>query len=183
MTTYIYVRVSTVDQNDEQQAQYLMSKYHHDHVVTERFTGTTIDRPEFSKLRAKLQRGDTLIVKEVSRLGRQTSEVLEFVEELKAKGVCLKVEQLGGLEVTSVAGEMILTMMAGLAKMEREQMLDRQRVGIARAQAEGKYKGRKAVDPEVIATAKAFLKQGMSKRKIAQQLKIGESTLYKYLAA
>ena len=183
MTTYIYARVSTVDQNDEQQAQHLMGKYQHDIVITERFTGTTIERPEFSKLRAMLKHGDTLIVKEVSRLGRQTAEVLEFVEELKTKGVSLTVEQLGGMDVTTAAGEMILTMMAGLAKMEREQMLDRQRVGIARAQAEGKYKGRKSVDPVVIATAKALLEQGLSKRKIAQQLKIGESTLYKYLAA
>lgn len=182
MTAYIYSRVSTVDQNDEQQAQYLADKYQHDFIVTERFTGTTLERPKFIELLGKLTRGDILIVKEVSRLGRQTAEVLSLVQELQAKGVHITIDQLGGMDVTSPAGEMILTVMAGLAKMEREQMLERQRIGINRAKAENKYKGRKALAPEVIATAKGLLSNGMSKRQVAQQLKIGESTLYKYLS-
>lgn len=183
MTTYIYSRVSTVSQNSEQQAKYLSGKYPNDIIIEETFTGTTTDRPKFQKLLGKLNRGDTLIVKEVSRIGRNTAEVLEVAESLKSNGIHLIIDQLGGMDVTSPSGELMLTMMAGIAKLEREMMLERQAVGIARAKSEGKYKGRKALDESVIDTAKALIAGGMSKSKVAKQLKIGESTLYKYLAA
>jgi len=182
MTTYIYARVSTDEQNSEQQAAYLASLYKHDFIVEETFTGTTTERPKFQTLLAKLTNGDTMIVREVSRIGRKTQEVLEVAEHLKARGVCLKVDQLGGMDVTSAAGEMILTVMAGLAKMEREQLRERQAIGIARAKAEGKYQGRQAVDPATIKTAKMLIEQGQSKVSVAKQLGIGLSTLYKHLA-
>lgn len=183
MTTYIYSRVSTVDQNSEQQARYLAERYEHDLIVEETFTGTTTDRPKFRKLLNQLKSGDRLIVKEVSRIGRNTAEVLEVTSSLKEQRINLVVDQLGSLDVTSPAGEMILTVMAGMAKMEREQLLERQRVGIERAKSEGKYKGRNALDSSVIATAKSLIAGGMSKAATAKQLNIGESTLYKYLKA
>ncbi|WP_226663282.1 recombinase family protein [Microbulbifer aggregans] len=183
MTKYIYARVSTEEQNADQQSAYLAEKYPHDLAVQEKFTGTTTDRPKFKELLSRLKRGDTLIVKEVSRIGRNTQEVLAVTEELKAAGVHLVIDQLGGMDVTSPAGEMILTVMAGLAKMEREQLRERQLIGIERAKAEGKYKGRKPVDPATIRTAKLLIEQGQSKESVAKQLKIGVSTLYKYLAS
>jgi DNA invertase Pin-like site-specific DNA recombinase len=66
--------------------------------------------------------------------------------------------------------------------MEREQMLERQAIGIARAKVEGRYKGRQAIDKVVIAQAKELISRGMTKAAVAKQLKIAESTLYKYLA-
>lgn len=182
MTKYIYARVSTDEQNVDQQASYLADKYPHDMVVIEKFTGTTLDRPKFQKLLGQLKRGDTLIVKEVSRIGRSTREVLEVTERLKESGVHLVIDQLGGMDVTSAAGEMILTVMAGLAKMEREQLRERQIIGIERAKKEGKYKGRAPIDPATIEVAKLLIAQGKKKSQVAQQLKIGLSTLYKYLA-
>ena len=77
MSTYIYARTSTNEQNVNQQAEYLASKHKHDFIVTEQFTGTTTDRPKFNKLLAQLVKGDRLIVREVSRIGRSTSEVLD----------------------------------------------------------------------------------------------------------
>jgi DNA invertase Pin-like site-specific DNA recombinase len=82
----------------------------------------------------------------------------------------LVVDNLEGLDLTSQAGKLVFTMLAGLAEMEREQMLERQTIGVTRAKAEGKYTGRKAID------------QVMAKAGVAKQLNIGESTLYKYLA-
>ncbi|WP_226661686.1 recombinase family protein [Microbulbifer aggregans] len=183
MTAYIYSRVSTEEQNAAQQAEYLAERYAHDLSVQESFTGTTTERPKFKKLLERLEKGDSLIVKEVSRIGRNTQEVLKVAEDLKARGVHLIIDQLGGADVTSPAGEMILTVMAGLAKMEREQLLERQRIGIERAKKEGKYKGRSALDPKTVETAKLLISQGVSKKDAAKQLKIGLSTLYKYLAA
>ena len=183
MTNYIYARVSTEEQNSEQQAAYLSGKYNSDYTVEESFTGTTTDRPKFKKLLSQLKRGDTLIVKEVSRIGRNTKEVLEVTEQLKDGGVRLVIDQLGGLDVTSAAGEMILTVMAALARMEREQLKERQIIGIERAKSEGKYKGRTPIDPAAIRTAKLLIEQGQSKESVAKQLKIGLSTLYKYLSS
>lgn len=182
MTTFIYARVSTNDQDTEAQADFLKAKYAYDHVVEDVFAGTTTDRPRFKKLLAELKQGDTLIVREVSRLGRSSVEVLALAEDLKTKGVRLVIDNLG-IDVTTPAGEMVFTMMAGMAKMERELMLERQHIGIAKAKLEGKYNGRKALDPAVVSTAKKLVAEGMPKQAVANQLKIAVSTLYKYLAA
>lgn len=181
MTTYIYARVSTNDQDTEAQADALKSKYAHDFVVEDVFTGTTTDRPKFKKLIGSLVEGDTLIVREVSRLGRNSVEVLELAQDLKVRKVRLVIDNLG-IDVTTPAGEMIFTMMAGMAKMERELMLERQRIGIEKAKVDGKYTGRKALDPVLVETAKKLVAEGMSKPAVAKQLKMGLSTLYKYLA-
>ncbi|MHA6136678.1 recombinase family protein [Pseudomonas mohnii] len=181
MTTYIYARVSTDDQNVEQQAEYLGKKYPHDYTVSERFTGTTLDRPKFEQLTRKLKPNDTLIVKEVSRLGRSTTEILALCESLRERNVRLVVDNLN-MDVTSPTGKLVFTLMVGIAEMEREQMLERQRIGINRAQAEGKYKGRKSLDASIITAAKQLLAAGATKKAVSKQFNIGESTLYKYLA-
>jgi DNA invertase Pin-like site-specific DNA recombinase len=181
MAVYAYARVSTEDQNVDQQIA-ILQKYKPDESVAEKFTGTTLERPKFNKLVGKLKQGDTLVVREVSRLGRKTSEVLVLAEDLQDRGVKLVIDNLGGLDITSQAGKLLFLMLSGLAEMERDTMLERQRIGIERAKAEGKYKGKKPLDQAVISTAKALIAQGMKKRDVAKQLKIGESTLYKYLS-
>ncbi|MBN2068883.1 MAG: recombinase family protein [Opitutales bacterium] len=177
---YIYARVSTEEQNVKQQVQYLADKYEHDAVVSETFTGTTTERPKFRKLLKEVKRGDTIIVYHVSRLGRKTSEVLETVELLLSKSVSVVVDQLEGVDITSGVGKLLFTMLSGLAELEREMMLERQRVGISRAKAEGKYQGRKRIDPEIVQSAKTLLASGMTRQKVADQLGIGVATLYRY---
>jgi len=181
MSIYTYARVSTKDQNLEQQLN-ILERYQPDFQVSEIFTGTTTERPKFSKLLAELKKGDTLVVREVSRLGRKTSEILQLVDNLKQREVRLIVDNLEGLDITSQAGKLVLNMLAGLAEMEREQMLERQAIGIARAKTEGKYSGRKAISPVVIDQAKELISKGMTKREVAKQLKISEATIYNYLA-
>lgn len=182
MTSYIYARTSTQEQNVQQQADVLSEKYPHDFIVTEKFTGTTTDRPKFQQLLKKLKSGDQLIVREVSRIGRNAAEVLAISEDLQGRDVSLVVENLG-IDVTTPAGGMVLTVLAGAAQMEKELLLERQAIGIARAKKEGKYAGRKPLDKCVIAAAKKMLAEGMSKAATARQLNIGESTLYRYLAS
>ena len=104
MTVYAYARVSTLDQNVDQQIAALQ-KYNPDFSVTEKFTGTTTDRPKFSNLIRKLKTGDALVVREVSRLGRKTSEVLALAEDLQDRNVKLIIDNLGELDVTSQAGK------------------------------------------------------------------------------
>ncbi|WPN22278.1 recombinase family protein [Pseudomonas marginalis] len=181
LTTYLYARVSTDEQETEAQADFLKGLYPHGVIVEERFTGTTTDRPKFQQLLASLQAGDGLVVREVSRLGRNSAEVLALAEGLKKRNVKLTIDNLG-IDITTPAGEMVFTIMAGMAKMERELMLERQRIGIAKAKLDGKYTGRKALDPVLVKTARDLVDKGMSKAAVAAHLKIGQSTLYKYLA-
>lgn len=181
MAVYIYSRVSSESQNAQQQADFLAMKYQHDFIISEKFTGTTLARPKFDQLASRLKSGDSLIVREVSRLGRNAAEVLGLCEDLKSRGVKLIVDDLN-MDVTSPAGQLVFTLMVGVAQMEREQMLERQRIGINRAKEEGKYKGRKPLDPALIEAAKKMLLAGASKSSVARHFKIGESTLYKYLA-
>jgi DNA invertase Pin-like site-specific DNA recombinase len=123
-----------------------------------------------------------LIVREVSRLGSKTAEILMLVDSLKDKGVKLVVDNLEGLDLTSQAGKLVFTMLAGLAEVEREQMPERQAIGVTRAKAEGTYTGRKTIEQVVIAQAKELVSKGMTNAGVAKQLKIGQSTLYKYLS-
>ncbi len=178
---YIYSRVSTSDQNVRQQSSYLAERYEHDAIVEEVFTGTTTERPKYTKLIRQLKRDDTLIVYHVSRLGRNTSEVLQTAELLKNKGVSVYVDQLQGMEITQGVGKLLFTLLSGLAELEREQMLERQRIGINRAKSEGRYKGRKPVDNEIIDSARKLIASGVTKEKAAKQLGIGVATLYRRL--
>lgn len=178
---YIYARVSTEDQNVTQQVEYLADRYPHDAVVSETFSGTTTERPKFKELLTKLERGDRVIVYHVSRLGRKTSEVLETVEYLQGQGVSIIVDQLQGVDIASGVGKLMFTMLSGLAELEREQMLERQRIGIERAKKEGKYQGRKRIDPDKIDMAKTLVAAGNTRQQVADSLGIGVATLYRYL--
>jgi len=180
VTIYIYARVSTLEQNVTQQADYLANKYKHNRVIMESFTGKTLERPEFTALVNSLKKGDTLIVKEVSRLGRRTSEVTTLIDSFKEKGVHLIIENLGGIDVTSPSGKLIVDVMASIAEMERVNMLERQRVGIERAKKEGKFKGRKQTDAGIIKMAKKLvIESGLTKEAAAKQMNIGVATLYR----
>ena len=85
----------------------------------------------------------------------------------------------------SVAGPApnIYALIASAAQMDKDLLTDRQAIGIAKARANGKYKGRKALPATIINKANKLIAKGMKKKEVARQLNIGESTLYKYLAA
>ena len=77
----------------------------------------------------------------------------------------------------------MLTFLGGVAQFEREMMLERQREGVARAKAAGKYKGRKPLAEEVQLEVVSLATGGMAKTHIARQLNIGEASVYRILAA
>lgn len=142
-TTYIYARTSTKQQNVEQQVDYLISRGHTGAVVfKEQESGKSLDRVELNKLKNLVTLGDTVVVQDISRIGRNTLEVISLVEEFKNKGVRLVIDDLGSIDVTSSAGAMVLTTLAAVATMQREQMLEKQAIGIETAKAEGKFKGK-----------------------------------------
>src|SRR6195952_3273528 len=103
-------------------------------------------RDRLAECLAFLRDGDVLMVTKPDRLARSTAELLAIEADLSKRGVGLVVLSMGGerLDTRNPTSKLILTILAGVATWEREIMLERQREGIAKAQAEGKYKGRKA---------------------------------------
>ena len=144
---YFYIRISTEDQNTARQeviaAQYNIPATN---VYIEKVSGKNIkDRKILQDLMKKLQRDDTLIVESISRFARNTRDLLELVEQLTEKDVEF-VSKKEAIDTSTPTGKFMLTVLAAVAELEREYILERQREGIAVAKAAGKYKGRKPVE-------------------------------------
>lgn len=139
---FIYTRVSTIDQNVDQQTEYLQQRYVTDKVYSDKLSGKSTDRPEFQKMISQLRTGDSVIVYDISRIGRNVKDVLEFAEHCTNIGVSLTIDRLGGVDITSSTGKLVFTTLAAVAEMQRTEMLEKQSIGIDRAKAEGKFKGR-----------------------------------------
>ena len=140
-----YCRVSTSDQHVENQKNKLSTYNIEKWFIDNGVSGTirTTVRKQFSEMMAYLREGDTLVTTAIDRLGRNSIDIQQTIEELKERGVNIIIADLG-IDLNGKGGKILISIMSAVAEMEREQMLERQKVGIARAQAEGKYKGRKS---------------------------------------
>lgn len=141
-----YVRVSTVEQNEERQIEGL-SKYSIEKWYTEKVSGKNMDRPELQKMLSEVQSGDIVYVHDFSRLARSTKDLLDIVDKLNERGVHV-VSSKEGMDTSTPQGRFTLTVLAAAYEMERTAMLERQAEGIEIAKREGKYKncGRKKKD-------------------------------------
>lgn len=99
-------------------------------------------RPAFKRMLGQIRKGETLVVSKLDRLGRDAIDVLQTVRHLSDKGVKVIVLQLGNTNLTSPAGKLLLSMLAAVAEMERDLLVERTQAGLARAKAEGKKLGR-----------------------------------------
>jgi putative DNA-invertase from lambdoid prophage Rac len=99
-------------------------------------------RPEFSNLLSKIRSGETLVVSKLDRLGRDAVDVMQTIRLLGDRQVKVIVVQLGSTDLTSTAGKMLLTMLAAVAEMERDLLVERTQAGLQRAKAQGKTLGR-----------------------------------------
>ena len=127
--------------------------------------------------------GDTLVVTRLDRLARSTGHLLEIVRTLEDRDVALRILDFGGeaVNTSGPTGRLLLTVFAAFAQFEREMMLERQREGIARAKAEGRYKGRK---PTARAKAKEVLTlrdEGVGATEIAKRIGIGRASVYRII--
>lgn len=139
-----YVRVSTEEQNTIRQEN-LMKELGVEKIYIEKISGKSKERPELIEMMSFVREGDTLIVESISRFARNTKDLLELVEQLKAKKVQF-VSQKENIDTTTPSGEFMLTVFGAMAQLERDTILLRQAEGIAAAKAAGKYKGRKPID-------------------------------------
>lgn len=178
MTTYGYARVSTNEQDLTIQREALL-KAGCELIREEKKSGTTVEgRKELDTLLAFLRSGDVLMVTRVDRLARSIGDLQDIVRELKAKGVSLKATEQP-IDTSTAAGKAFLDMLGVFAEFETNLRKERQMEGIAKAKADGVYKGRKAtIDPEKV---KAMATDGMGATAIAKALGIGRASVYRVL--
>jgi DNA invertase Pin-like site-specific DNA recombinase len=178
--TFAYCRVSAADQNPERQTS-LFEGLPPDHVYVEHASGGTRRRPQLEIRMRVLRRGDTLVVKSPDRLARNTRDLLDIAHELSERGVDLTFVDCPELSVESATGEFMLTIYAGFAQLERSLIRERQAEGIALAKAKGKYRRAAALTPEQIEQARDRIALGVPKAKVAREMGVGRTTLYKAL--
>ncbi|WP_428969814.1 recombinase family protein [Sphingomonas sp. Xoc002] len=131
-----------------------------------------------------VREGDTLVVTRLDRLARSTTDLLGIVATLERKGVSLRVLDFGGSEVDtkSPTGRMLLTMFAAVAEFERTTMLERQRAGIAKAKAEGRYLGRVPTARAKLVQMRELRAAGLGASEIAAKLNVGRASVYRLLS-
>ena len=128
--------------------------------------------------------GDTICTCRLDRLARSTADLLSIVATLEAKGVALRILDFGGSEINtrSATGKLLLTLIAAVAEAERTTMLERQRLGVAKAKADGKYAGRQPTARRLAPKVRELRTSGLGASEIAATLKVSRSSVYRILA-
>jgi DNA invertase Pin-like site-specific DNA recombinase len=137
------------------------------------------ERPELEALLKSLRKGDKLIVTKLDRLARSVIHLGQIVERIQEAGADLQIVAMG-VDTSTATGKLMLNVLGSVAQFEREMMLERQREGIQKAKAEGKYKGKKAK----FSTDRALdlKRQGKSLRQIAENFGVSKQAVQQRLA-
>lgn len=186
MAVFGYGRVSTKEQTSENQRLEIEKQGHSiDYWYSDTISGKTYakQRPQFSALLAQIRDGETLVVSKLDRLGRDAQDVGATIKLLASRSIRVVVLQLGGLDLVSPAGKMMLAMLAAIAEMERDLLVERTQSGLSRAKADGKALGRpaKTTAAQRIEIA-AKHGQGMSVSALAREYKVSRPTILAVVA-
>jgi DNA invertase Pin-like site-specific DNA recombinase len=178
-----YIRVSTVGQNTARQLDGLTL----DQVFTDKCSGSTADRPALAAMLAHVRAGDTVLVHEISRLARNTADLLRLVKLLTDKGVTVTFKKEGLTftgEANNAMNQMLLTMLGAVASFELALINERRIEGQAKARAEGKHMGRTAkLTAAQVAMIRHRAADGESKTDLAKEFGVSRATLYATLKA
>ena len=181
MAIFAYGRVSTKEQTaDNQRLEIEQAGHKVDYWYADTISGKTSasQRPQFAALLATIRNGETLVVAKLDRLGRDAQDVGATVKHLASRKIAVIVLQLGKLDLTSAPGKMMLTMLAAVAEMERDLLVERTQSGLARAKSEGKTLGRPSkTTPEQRAEIVAKYAQGESVSALARGYSISRASV------
>ena len=180
-----YCRTSTAEQKAGLEAQVTaLQQAGCERIFAEQISSVA-KRPELEAALAFVRDGDTLVVTRLDRLARSTQDLLSLVERLDQKGVGPRILDFAGsaIDSTKAVDKLLITVFAAFAEFERNLMLERQREGIAKAKAEGKYKGRaptaRSQADQIVSLAEA----GLTKAAIAEALGISPRSVFRVLAS
>lgn len=171
-----YVRVSSINQNEARQRESLL-KYNIERWYIEKISGKDINRVELQAMLEFAREGDTIYIHDLSRLARNTVDLLKIVEMLNRKRIHL-VSNKENIDSSTATGKLMLTMIGAINQFERENLKERQLEGITIAKRNGKYKGRKKVEiTNFEEYYDRYMKREINKIQLAKELNIHRSTL------
>ena len=154
-----------------------------DRVFQEKASGLKNERPVLAECLAYLREGDTLVVTRADRIARSAAHLLTTVQGLTKKGVAVKFLDQPELNSEGKYADFLLTVLAGVAQLERDIMDEKRRDGIAAARAKGVRFGRpRLVSDKLLTEALALKESGVAMPEIARRLNLGVSTTYRLLA-
>lgn len=177
-----YARTSTMEQVAGFQAQLDALKGIGCDKVYQEQVSSVAHRKALSDALDFLREGDTLVVTKLDRLARSVLHLGEIVKKISEKGADLRILAMD-IDTATPTGKLLLNMLGSVAEFERDMMLERQREGIAKAKAEGKYKGRTPTAMRLSDEIKRLSKEGMTRKAIAQRLEVSERSVYRALTA
>lgn len=181
MANIAYVRVSTVEQNEQRQVEALQ-KHGIDKWFIEKASAKDTNRPQLTAMLDYAREGDTIFIHDFSRLARSTADLLKIMEQLDGKNIRL-ISNKENMDSSTPTGKLMITMIAAINQFERENLLERQREGIAIAVRQGKYKGRKAISVNDFGYHyERYMRRDVSKAQLARELNISRPTLDKLIA-
>ena len=182
MAIFAYGRVSTKDQTSENQrldiekAGFKVDYWFADEGISGKTHASL--RPQFKALLGQIRDGEILVVAKLDRLGRDAQDVNATIKALAKRNIEVIILQLGKLDVASPAGKLMLQMLAAVAEMERDLLVERTQSGLARAKREGKVLGRPvkttaSQQAEII----AMRKTGASISSLSRLYKVSRATI------
>lgn len=174
-----YARTSTAEQQAGLEAQVAeLQAIGCTKVFEEHVSSVDAKRPQLEAALDWVREGDTFIVTKPDRLARSVSDLLKIVEDLKARKIHVRIMSMG-VDTSTATGTLILQMLAAVAEFERNIMLERQRHGIAKAKAEGRYKGRAPTARAKSDEVRRLKAEGMSVANIVKATGISRASVYR----
>lgn len=179
-----YARVSTSEQSLSRQQDELLAAGA-ERVFAETGSGKKgAVRPQWEECLRLLRSGDTLVVTELSRLGRSTGQLAQLADDLAERGVGLRILNLG-LDTTTPAGKLVYSIVAAVAQMERDLLIERTTSGLAAARARGRKGGRRrSTTPAQVAKMQdLYDKRELTVSEIARVVGVSPSTVHRYIVS
>ena len=175
-----YARVSTQEQDLARQIDALQN-YGVEELYTEKMSGTNADRIELTKVKKRVQTGDSIVVESLSRLGRSTKDLLTLIDRWERDGVQL-VSLKENIDTSTPTGKLLLTILTAICQFERDITAQRTKEGLKSAQARGRKGGRPRADTSTLEQAvKMYRSQTYSMPEICDITKISKATVYRAL--
>jgi DNA invertase Pin-like site-specific DNA recombinase len=177
-----YARTSTLEQKAGLEAQLAELKAAGCEKLFQEQTSSIGKRNALAIALEFVREGDTLVVSKLDRLARSVQHLLQIAHQLKEKGAALRILNLN-IDTATATGKLMFTMIGAIAEFEREMMLERQREGIAKAKAEGKYKGRAPTARAKAERLRELRQQGVGATAIARLVGISRASVYRVMGA
>ena len=173
-----YARVSTSGQNLDGQCDSLRQAGC-ERIYSEKISGAKAQRPELERMLDTLREGDTVVITELTRLGRSVKELFAIIERVHEAGASIKSLRETWLDTTTPQGNLLFTIFAGLSQFERDLIRQRTKNGLEAARARGRKGGRpKAASGKIETALKMYDSKLHTIAEITTATGISRATLY-----